>query len=162
MDAFEDETYQGTVEKISGVGTNTGGVTTYTVTISLHGDTRLKDAMSATATITLETRDDVLLISVDAVETVDGTRYVQVAEGEDTQRREVTLGLINNEYAEVVSGLSQGETVVVNTRESQDLFSAMVSQGQTMRDTLTVNDGGGDDSGEDGGSSPDVSQGEER
>ncbi|MDO5345485.1 MAG: efflux RND transporter periplasmic adaptor subunit [Lachnospiraceae bacterium] len=138
FDAFEDETYQGTVEKISGVGRNVGGVTTYTVTIALEGDTRLKDAMSATATITLDTRDDVLLVPVDAIETLDGEKYVQVAADGVIQQRAVTLGLINDTYAEVTGGLTEGEQVVVITRDSQDLFSSMMR----MRDNITGNSGG--------------------
>lgn len=44
----------------------------------MEGNTHLKNAMSATATITLNSKDNVLLVSVDAVETVDGQKYVQV------------------------------------------------------------------------------------
>lgn len=142
FDAFEDETYQGTVEKISGVGTNVGGVTTYTVTIALEGNARLKDAMSATATITLDTAENVLLVPVDAIETLDGEKYVQVVSNGEITQRAVTLGLINDEYAEVTGGLSEGEQVVVITRNSQDLFSAMMSMQESVRGR--ANGSGGD------------------
>ena len=138
FDAFEEETYQGTVEKISGVGKNVGGVTTYTVTIALDGDARLKDAMSARASITLDTRDNVLLIPVDAIEILDGQKYVQVVNEGEIQQQAVTLGLINDDYAEVTEGLSEGEKVVIITRDSQDLFGAMMS----MRDSMMGNSGG--------------------
>ena len=117
FDAFEDEEYEGVVEKISGVGTNSGGVTTYTVTISMDGNQHLKDAMSATAKIVMDAKDNVLLVPVDAVETTDGTDYVQVLTGSGTERREVELGLMNNEYAEVLDGLTQGEQVLVAGKE---------------------------------------------
>jgi HlyD family secretion protein len=134
FDAFEDEVYEGTVKKISGVGKNTGGVTTYTVTIELEGDAHLKNAMSATATIELERRDNVLLIPVDAVQTIDGEKYVQVVSGETTTQVPVTLGLVNEEYAEVTDGLSAGDQVVVTTRTSMDFFSMMMQQSQSMKD----------------------------
>lgn len=134
FDAFEDEVYEGTVKKISGVGKNTGGVTTYTVTIELEGDAHLKNAMSATATIELECRDNVLLIPVDAVQTIDGEKYVQVVSDETTTQVPVTLGLVNEEYAEVTDGLSAGEQVVVTTRTSTDFFSMMMQQSQSMKD----------------------------
>lgn len=139
FDAFEDETYTGTVEKISGVGTNTGGVTTYTVTIALAGDTRLKDAMSATATITTDTAENVLLIPVDAVQTTDGQRYVQVVKDGTVTETPVTLGLVNAEYAEVTEGLTGGEEVVLVSQKSQDLVSQMMEQSQQMRDSMGAN-----------------------
>ncbi|MDO5423488.1 MAG: HlyD family efflux transporter periplasmic adaptor subunit [Eubacteriales bacterium] len=132
FDAFEDETYDGTVEKISGVGTNSGGVTTYTVTIALEGDTHLKNAMSATAAITLASKDNVLLIPVDAIETIEGQKYVQVMDGDLITQTPVTLGLVNTEYAEVTEGLTSGQQVVVNTRTSTDILSAMMAQRDSM------------------------------
>lgn len=136
FDAFEDETYDGTVEKISGVGNNIGGVTTYTVTIAMEGNTHLKNAMSATATIELESKDNVLLIPVDAVETVGDEKYVQAVNGEDTVEVPVTLGLINDEYAEVTEGLSNGDQVVVTTTGSTDLFASMMEQRDKMMNSM--------------------------
>lgn len=136
FDAFEDETYTGTVEKISGVGSNAGGVTTYTVTIALEGNARLKNAMSATATITLDSKDSALLIPVDAIETSDGQKYVQVVDGGTLTQTAVTLGLINSEYAEVTEGLSSGDLVVVNSTDSEDLVTQMMAQSQQMRDSM--------------------------
>lgn len=136
FDAFEDEVYEGTVEKISGVGNNSGGVTTYTVTISMEGNTHLKNAMSATATITLNSKDNVLLVPVDAVETVDGQKYVQVVENGKTIQTPVSLGLVNQEYAEVTEGLSGGEQVVVNTQSSTDMFGTLMEQRQSMVNSM--------------------------
>ena len=136
FDAFEDETYEGTVEKISGVGGNAGGVTTYTVTIAMEGNTHLKNAMSATASIELESKENVLLIPVDAIETIGDEKYVQVVNGEDTVQTPVSLGLINDEYAEVTEGLTNGDQIVVTTRSSMDLFGSMMEQRQNMMDSM--------------------------
>jgi hypothetical protein len=46
----------------------------------------------------------------------------------------VTLGLVNEEYAEVTDGLSAGDQVVVTTRTSMDFFSMMMQQSQSMKD----------------------------
>ncbi len=136
FDAFEDVTYEGTVKKISGIGQNTGGVTTYTVTVELEGDEHIKNAMSATATITLETKDNVLLIPVDAVETLDGQKYVDVVKNGETIQTAITVGLMNEDYAEVTEGLSSGDEVVVNKQKSKDLFSTMMEQQQSMIDEM--------------------------
>lgn len=128
FDAFEDEVYEGTVEKISGVGENSGGVTTYTVTISikLEDDTRLKNAMSATASIVLGSKNNVLLVPVDAVESENGVKYVQLYTGGQVVKTEIQTGLINNEYAEVTSGLNSGDLVVVSKKEDENANTGMM------------------------------------
>ena len=113
FDAFEDESYEGTVEKISGAGNNSGGVTNYTVTISLQGNSHLKDAMSATAFIRTAGKENVLLVPIDAVESENGEKYVQIVKNGETEKRSIRVGLINNEFAEVTEGLSASEQVLL-------------------------------------------------
>lgn len=76
----------------------------------------------------MDAKDNVLLVPVDAVETTDGTDYVQVLTGSGTERREVELGLMNNEYAEVLDGLTQGEQVLVAGKESEGTMSFIMQQ----------------------------------
>ena len=113
FDAFDDAEYEGSVEKVSALGQNTGGVTTYTVTITLPGSEELKTAMSATATIIIEKKEDALMVPIEAVHTTDGKRTV-IKVGSDGQQEEVevSLGIVNNTMAEIVSGLSEGDTVI--------------------------------------------------
>lgn len=118
FDAFEEESYEGTVVKISGAGKNSGGVTTYDVTISLEGNTHLKDAMSATAVIVIGGKDNALLVPVDAVESDGEETYVTVVKNGETERRTVVLGLVNNQAAEILEGLSVQEQVLLPTAES--------------------------------------------
>ena len=58
---------------------------------------------------------------------------MQVADGSETWQRKITLGLVNDEYAEVTEGLSEGEQVVVIARNSTDIFTTMMQQGEAMR-----------------------------
>ena len=136
FDAFEEETYSGTVKKISGMGNNIGGVTTYTVTIEMEGDARLKNAMSATATVVMDSKDNVILVPVDALKSSDGERYVEVIDGDATVKIPVTTGLINNEYAEITSGLNGGEQVIVTNRKTNDFFMQMMEQQQEMMQSM--------------------------
>ena len=128
FDAFEEEEYPGRVEKVSALGTNTGGVTTYTVTISMEGVDKVKPGMSATAAITLEEKTGVLLVPVDAVQSSDGEIFVTVYSDGEQKKTPVTLGLVNNMTAEITGGLSEGQQVVVETTKSRDLFSTMMQQ----------------------------------
>ena len=117
FDAFEEENYEGTVEKISGAGSNSGGVTTYIVTISLEGNPHLKDAMSATAFIRVAEKDNALLVPVDAVESDGGEKFVSIVKNGTTEKRTVQIGLINNQYAEITEGLSLHDQVLLPSSE---------------------------------------------
>ena len=133
FDAFADEIYDGTVQKISGVGVMAGGVTTYAVTISLQDSSRLRDGMSATATITLDEKKDVLLIPSDAVEMSGAEYYVEIISGDQIEKRPVVIGLVNEDDTEIVSGLAEGDTVVVRTRNSVDIMQKMMQRTEQMR-----------------------------
>jgi multidrug resistance efflux pump len=130
FDAFDDEIYEGKVEKISALGENTGGVTRYTVTISVPGIDKVKTAMSATATIVLHEQEDALLIPVDAVSTVDGEKCVSVWKDGQEQVVPVTLGLVNNTVAEVLEGLSEGDEVLVDSKSDLEKMMDVMKQSQ--------------------------------
>lgn len=122
MDAITDHTYSGTVSKISQIGTATSGVTVYDVTLTIDGDDQLKLGMNGTATILVEERENVLLVPIAALNTSRGESYVWLksdgaAEGEPGVRTTVETGLSDENYAEVLSGLSEGDVVLI-TREA--------------------------------------------
>ena len=126
FDAFEDKVYEGTVKKVSRVGNNTNGVTTFTVTIEVPGAEEMKTNMSATATIVTDRAEDAVLVPVDAIQTEDTRKYVTVASGDTTEKRYVELGLVNNTMAQITDGLSEGENVVViGTSEMEDMINMM-------------------------------------
>lgn len=118
FDAFEDITYWGRVEKISSLGKSVGNLTTYAVTISLNGAEGLKVAMSADATIILDSATDTLLVPIEAVQTKeDGSQVVEISYGDGlTKVCRVEVGLQNGTYAQVLSGVHEGDEVVVSSR----------------------------------------------
>ncbi len=132
FDAFDDEEYEGKVEKISALGENVGGVTKYTVTISVPGIEKVRTAMSATATIVIDEKADVLLAPVDAIQTVDGQRCVTVVREDGQESVPVTLGLVNNTQAEIVEGLSEGDQVAVLGKSDLEIMMDMMRQSRAQ------------------------------
>jgi HlyD family secretion protein len=55
--------------------------------------------------------DNVLSVPLAAVFTEQGERYVFVKKDDKFERRSVQIGLSNTDFAEVQSGLEEGETV---------------------------------------------------
>lgn len=131
FDAFDTEEYEGRVEKISALGQNVNGVTKYTVTVSVPGIDKVKTAMSATVTIVTDEKADVLLIPIDAVQTVNGQKCVTVLRGESQEIVPVTLGLVNHTQAEVAEGLQEGDQVVVQGKSDFEVMMDMMQQSRS-------------------------------
>lgn len=118
MDAVTDRTYRATVSYISQIGTPSGGVTTYSVTLDVEGDDKLKIGMNGTATIIVEERADVVLVPLTALNTGRGGSYVwlqseEAPEGMPGVQTFVQTGLSSEDYAEVTEGLKAGDVVLI-------------------------------------------------
>lgn len=117
IDAMPDKEFSGRVTFISPFGTQLAGVVEFAVTIALDPtDIELKGGLTATADIIVAERNNVLLIPKDTIlETPMGT-FVLVIKDETTkepERRQVELGIRNYQFAEVISGLNEGEKVLI-------------------------------------------------
>lgn len=132
VDAMGDTVYQGEVSNVSLAGKNENGVASYSVTVLLKEAEGLFPGMSANGKITVDTNTDALLVPVDAIQTVDGEKTVTVIkEDGTTEKRKVTLGLVNNENAEITEGLSEGEQVQLIIK-LEDIYSQMgITMGET-------------------------------
>ena len=124
LDALPDEEVKGEVAFISPVGITLAGVVSYDTTITLEDPVAgLRDGMSATAEIIIERRDDVLSIPNRAIRgTLENPMVLVLVDGQQ-EEREITLGLTDGINTEVLSGLQEGEEVVLPTaQERQDGF----------------------------------------
>ena len=114
LDALPDVEVNGEVAFISPVGTALIGVVSYATTITVDNPTKeLRDGMTATAEVIIERRDDVLFIPNRALRgTWENPSVLVLVDGQQ-EEREVTLGLSNGINTEILSGLEQGEKVVL-------------------------------------------------
>lgn len=67
-DALEDETVEGTVTAVAPEGESTNGVTSYNVTVTIPGVENLKSGMNVDAIIQIYTKEDALLVPVEALQ----------------------------------------------------------------------------------------------
>ncbi|MEA1872254.1 MAG: efflux RND transporter periplasmic adaptor subunit [Chloroflexota bacterium] len=127
LDALPDEEVKGSVVFISPVGTTLIGVVSYGTTITLESPVEgLRDGMTATAEVIIDRRDDVLLIPNRALRGTWENPWVEVYIDERIEEREITLGLTDGINTEVLSGLEEGEEVVLPASgERQDGFFMM-------------------------------------
>ena len=116
LDALRDVEFIGNVTTIFPMPTEVSGVVVYRVKIifDVPEGLGIKVGMSAEADIVLAKRSNVLLIPDRAIEEdEEGRTIVKVMVGEQIEERPVVIGISDDFNTEIVSGLNEGETVVV-------------------------------------------------
>lgn len=119
MNAFEGQTFDAEVDTITVESSRSGAATvSYTVNVRLEGENErlMYEGMSADVTLVQRAARDVLYVSAQAVTNTGGVAAVQVkgADGEPVTT-EVTTGFSDGRYVEILSGLSEGDTVLVES-----------------------------------------------
>jgi multidrug efflux pump subunit AcrA (membrane-fusion protein) len=147
FDALPDLTATGKVYEIGSVGSNSSGVVTFDVWVSLDvADPALRSGMSAAATIVSEVARNALIVSNSAVQSDgSGGYFVQVmANGSDTpQKVTVETGLASSTQTQILSGLAEGDLVVTQTVDSSDTSSSGTQQGPGGGGVMVPGMGGG-------------------
>lgn len=77
-------------------------------------DSRLKPGMSTKCDILVNRAENVLQIPIDAITQREGKKGVVTGEG---KFREIEVGISNDDFTEVVSGLAEGETIRIEQKD---------------------------------------------
>lgn len=147
LDALPGKEFTGKVTKINDIGAPSNGVTTYDVTVIIDKPDQIKVGMTSNATIEVSSKDHVLVLPIEAVQGTGDQRFVIIpgtptgspapgavnpnrinrpkqgngalnGMGAQNMRR-VTVGLMNENDVEIVSGLKEGEPVLIPITTSQ-------------------------------------------
>ena len=119
MTAFAGQTFAAEVDTISVESSRSGAATvSYTVNVRFAGTNtqQMLEGMSAEVTLVQHQVLDVLYINASCVTNVGG-RAVVLVRGEDglPVEREVKTGFSDGRYVEIISGLEEGETVLMES-----------------------------------------------
>ena len=122
VDAYPYEEFAGTITQVRQSPTTTNNVVTYEVVVDAPNQAlKLKPGMTATCTIYTMDKDGVLAVPTQAINYKAGNEPVNtndtvvwVLESPDKiMPKTVKTGSSNSTYTEIVSGLSEGEKVIV-------------------------------------------------
>ena len=135
VDAYPDDTFEGTVEQVRLEATTESSVVTYEVVITAHNpDLKLKPGLTANVTIFTLEKENALAIPTKALRfipdaeqlselgitvkeaaetTMPGKRQVWVKSGNELQPKWVTTGATSGDKTEIIDGLTDGEQVAV-------------------------------------------------
>ena len=147
VDAYPDDTFEGTVKQVRLEATTTNNVVTYEVVISApNADLKLKPGLTANVTIYTQERRGVLAVANKALrftptkETVGkdmkivdckGKNKVWTLSDKTLTAHPVTIGQTDGVHTEIIKGIRKGQKIVteiiVNTPEEEE--DAQQSQG---------------------------------
>jgi RND family efflux transporter MFP subunit len=114
VDAVPDRIFTGKVKFISPYGTAAGKVIKFTVLVEMEPvDIQLRGGLRATAEIMASSVKNALLVPVSYIISTPGGSMVMLVNSTTgkVEPKRITLGLQNFQYAEVTSGLSEGDKV---------------------------------------------------
>jgi HlyD family secretion protein len=116
FDAIPDLTDTGTVAAIAPSATAISGVISYYVTIDLYApDPRLRDGQTAHAAVIIDERENVLSVPNAAVRRQGDMAIVVVVDPNGSQHVvTIQTGIVGPDRTEVLSGLTEGQRVVVS------------------------------------------------
>ena len=118
VESFRDRVFEGKVTKIAPMGVEKDNVTTFEVRVSINNPGgELKSQMTANAEILLDEHKRVLTVPENAV-MYDSNKKATVAIPDKSQKEgfrkaPVKVGLSNGSVTEIVSGLKEGDAVVL-------------------------------------------------
>lgn len=152
FDAVTDLTISGEVAEVDTLGTVSQGVVTYSAQIMFDTqDERIKPGMSVAVSIITEIKQDVLTIPNSAIKTINGSSYVEMpnenvtvdtanASGvilsQQPKQQAVEIGLASDTSTEIVSGLNEGETIIIRTISSSTSSTSRTSTTSSNRSIL--------------------------
>lgn len=114
LDAFPDDYLETKVENISFTSTTTtSGGTAYLTYFPIQLKPGLRLDMNGDVEITIQTKEDVISIPIEAVTENEEGKQVTIQKGEETEQKTIQVGIeTDNEY-EVIEGLNQGDILVL-------------------------------------------------
>jgi HlyD family secretion protein len=120
IDAVPDMEFLGTVSYVSPLSMMEAGLVLYRVKIefSVPLEAGIRPGMTATANIMVDERQDVLILSDRAIKRGSGGQPEVLVERPDgsVEARTVELGISNGMETEILSGLKEGDRVVIEIR----------------------------------------------
>jgi HlyD family secretion protein len=114
FDAVPNLTISGHVLSISPSATVVSNVVNYYVSFVLNRtDPRLREGMTANASVTVARADNAVRVPNAAVRTTGGTSMVTVLSKGQQVATEVVTGVVGDTYTEIKAGLNEGDIVVL-------------------------------------------------
>ena len=122
ISSIGDDAFSGTLTEINKTANSASGVTRYSAVVTMDKTPEMLQGMSAKVVIRISGVDNAVIIPVEALHQTSATSYVYTSFDQETQefggRVDVQVGITNSSYAEILSGLKEGDTVYYTETEN--------------------------------------------
>lgn len=99
---------------------NTDAVYYYANVLVDNRDQSLRIGMTTQSKVVIAQKNDILTVPTSAIKKQRQHYVVSVLEGDKAVEKEIQIGLQNSQYTEVVTGLTEGEAVIMTTRSASE------------------------------------------
>lgn len=126
LDADPDKKLSGKVTQVANIGEQRPNSDSKVFEVKIvidETDSTLRPAMTTSNEIMIQTLEDVVYIPLETVHAVnDSVNFVYKLNGKSTVKQQVVLGIENENYVQVLSGVEQGEELFISVpQNSEDL-----------------------------------------
>ena len=129
VESVGETVYPGSVIEINKVADTSTGVTQYSAEVLLDKAPGMLPGMTADVDIKIEGNENALIIPVEALHQTSTGAFVYTSFDEETQQYggkvDVVAGMQNDNFAEILSGLQEGDTVYYT--EQENIFAYFAS-----------------------------------
>ncbi len=126
IDSLPDEQFKGSIRKVAVLPDSTSrffnpNLKVYTTEVVIEDSLPdLKPGISGRAEIIITNLTDVLMVPIQAVTTVNGRQVCFIEQGGSSVPAPVEVGLYNEKYIEIKSGLKEGDQVLLSALSFSD------------------------------------------
>lgn len=107
------------VSQLGAVGNPRDGMSSFNITLAVTNPGFLRPGMGGEAEIFVSKKADVILCPIEALYKEDEKWFVDLKDGKDRRPVEVQIGVMNDRFAEIVTGLAEGQEVVVGMTKQE-------------------------------------------
>ena len=129
IDSVGAEKLGGVVTEVDRTADSTSGVSSYSAEVTFAKGAGMLSGMTADVVINIEGTENVLIVPTDAIHKTSAGAFVYTSYDEETKQyggmTPVELGISNDEFTEIRSGLEEGTTVFYTEKEV-DFFAMMM------------------------------------
>ncbi len=134
-----DQTFDSTITHINRISSGGNSTAYYTVTAEFSGTENVLPGMQVTVTIPEEEADNVIVLNQDALSFTNGNSAYVLMKNDDGDMEQVAveLGVENDSYVEITSGLDEDDVVYVVVENTATSSSGLASLFSSLTGSTT-------------------------
>ena len=137
IESVGENHFNGTVTDVDRTANSSGGVTTYSAEVTFAKEKGMLSGMSADVIVNIQGSENVLIVPADAIHRTSAGAFVYTSYDEETKtfggNMPVEVGISNDDFAEIRSGIEEGTTVFYTEKEEDNFYMMMGGPGMNSR-----------------------------